>query len=144
MDLQLSTKPARKPRAYFSKEFKQRLVAQCRAGNRSVSSIAREHDLHVNLLFRWTREFAQDDCSISEPRLLPVRVVDDDFVDEVPSGSGPEATNHLGSGDVHSSVASLPAAESSIVLTTPAGVRLQIVGTPDEKVLSRVLQMAFA
>lgn len=134
MDVYLADKPARKRRQYFKREFKQKIVALCQAGDRSVSSIAREHDVHVNLLFRWIREFGEPNSNDIEPRLLPVSVTDDDSLNANFSQSvtaGAPNRNRTGT-------------DGSIVLTTRNGCSLQIVGRPDDELLRRVLQMAFA
>jgi transposase-like protein len=135
MDLQLADKPARKRREYFNRDFKLNLVALCKTGQRSVSSIAREHDIHVNLLFRWIREFSEMPCGDTEPRMLPVCVTDDDSLNAnpiQPQKLDSPSRNRTGT-DI-----------GSIVLTTRNGCSLQIIGRPDDDLLRRVLQMAFA
>jgi len=134
MDVYLADKPARKRRAYFKREFKQKIVALCQAGDRSVSSIAREYDVHVNLLFRWIREFGEPNSNDVEPRLLPVSVTDDDSLN----------TNFAQSNVPGSPSRNRTGTEGSIILTTRNGCSLQIVGRPDDELLRRVLQMAFA
>ena len=134
MDLQLADKPARKRREYFKRDFKLNLVALCKTGQRSVSSIAREHDIHVNLLFRWIREFGEMPCGDAEPRMLPVCVTDDDSLNANPTQPqklDSPSRNRTGT-------------DGSIILTTRNGCSLQIVGRPDDELLRRVLQMAFA
>ncbi len=136
MDLNLATpdSSARKRRAYFKREFKQKLVALCQVGDKSISSIARDHGVHVNLLFRWIREFGEPNSSDIEQRLLPVSVTDDDSLNTSFAQStapGSPSRNRTGM-------------DGSIILTTRNGCSLQIVGRPDDELLRRVLQMAFA
>lgn len=46
-------------RRIFSPEWKCRVVKQATRSESSVSSVAREHDLNTNQVFRWMREFEQ-------------------------------------------------------------------------------------
>ena len=134
MDVYLADKPARKRRAYFKREFKQKIVALCQAGDRSVSSIAREYDVHVNLLFRWIREFGEPNSNDIEQRLLPVSVTDDDSLNtSFAQSNAPDSPGRNRAG-----------MDGSIILTMRNGWGLQIVGRPDDELLRRVLQMAFA
>ena len=99
-----------------------------------MSSIAREYDVHVNLLFRWIREFGEPNSNDVEPRLLPVSVTDDDSLNTSfaqSTASGSPNRNRTGM-------------DGSIILTTRNGCSLQIIGRPDDELLRRVLQMAFA
>ena len=65
-------------RKFYSKDFKAKVVALCNRRDRSVSSIAREYDIHLNLLFRWIHEAkGQPLVQPVSPSLLPV-VVDHD------------------------------------------------------------------
>jgi transposase-like protein len=107
----------------------------CQAGERSVSSIAREYDVHVNLLFRWIREFGAVGDSNLSPQMLPVSVTDDDIHNAISADAQPHGSpsrNRTGMVD------------ACIVLTTRNGCSLQIIGRPDDELLRRVLQMAFA
>ena len=124
----------RKRRAYFKREFKQKLVALCQVGDKSISSIARDHGVHVNLLFRWIREIGEPNSSDIEQRLLPVSVTDDDSLN----------TNFAQSTAPGSPSRNRTGMDGSIILTTRNGCSLQIVGSPDDELLGRVLQMAFA
>ena len=46
-------------RRIFSPEWKCQVVKQANRSESSVSSVAREHDLNTNQVFRWMREFEQ-------------------------------------------------------------------------------------
>ena len=121
-------------RGYWFKTVKLWGLPLCQVGDRSVSSIAREYDIHVNLLFRWIREFGEPNSSDIEQRLLPVSVTDDDSLN----------TNFAQSAALGSPSWNRTGPDGSIVLTTRNGCSLQIVGRPDDELLRRVLQMAFA
>lgn len=44
-------------RHHFSRAFKRQVVEETVAGERSVSQIARDHDVNANLIFRWRRAY---------------------------------------------------------------------------------------
>jgi transposase len=69
-------------RRQFSREQKRTIVAEVERGA-TVSEVARRHNVHTSLLFRWRREFASASSPVSaapqtpEPKtatFLPVRV----------------------------------------------------------------------
>lgn len=69
-------------RRQFSRDQKRTIVAEVERGA-TVSEVARRHNVHTSLLFRWRREFANASSPVSaapqipEPKtatLLPVRV----------------------------------------------------------------------
>lgn len=69
-------------RRQFSREQKRTIVADVERGA-TVSEVARRHNVHTSLLFRWRREFASASSPVSaapqtpEPKtatFLPVRV----------------------------------------------------------------------
>lgn len=49
-----------KPRRTFTPEFKLDIVRQANTPKASISSIAREHDLNTNQVFRWIYEVKQN------------------------------------------------------------------------------------
>ncbi len=72
-------------RRSFSPAFKMNIAQLALAGTQSVSAIARQYDINANQVFRWTREFQQQQVfwvkqalqlpsSGSEPKLLPVKI----------------------------------------------------------------------
>ena len=74
----------KRARKFYSKDFKAKVVALCSRRDRSVSSIAREYDIHLNLLFRWIHEAKGQPLAVrTSPSLLPVVVDHDDGRDDV-------------------------------------------------------------
>ena len=74
----------KRSRKFYSKDFKEMVVALCNRRNRSVSSIAREYDIHLNLLFRWIHEAKGKPLAVpASPSLLPVVVDHDDGRNDV-------------------------------------------------------------
>ena len=74
-------------RRSFSPAFKMNIAQLALAGTQSVSAIARQYDINANQVFRWTREFQQQQVfwvkqalqlpsSSSELKLLPVKIQD--------------------------------------------------------------------
>ncbi len=74
-------------RRSFSPAFKMNIAQLGLAGTQSVSAIARQYDINANQVFRWTREFQQQQVfwvkqalqlpsSSSELKLLPVKIQD--------------------------------------------------------------------
>ena len=74
-------------RRSFSPTFKMNIAQLALAGTQSVSAIARQHDINTNQVFRWTREFRQQQVFwvkqalqlpsvVSGPQLLPVKIQD--------------------------------------------------------------------
>ena len=49
-----------KPRRTFTPEFKLDIVRQANSPKASISSIAREHDLNANQVFRWIHEVKEN------------------------------------------------------------------------------------
>lgn len=47
----------RRHRRQHSEEFKAELIALCQQRGVSVAAVARDHDLHPNLLRKWVQEF---------------------------------------------------------------------------------------
>ena len=42
--------PKRRSRLSYTKEFKARIVAQCRQGDKSIAQVAMEHQINANLI----------------------------------------------------------------------------------------------
>ena len=71
--------PAKRARRHYPPELKAELVAKASAPGASVSSVAREHGINANQLFKWIRAArlaaATDDSPSPRPdtaRLVPV------------------------------------------------------------------------
>ena len=68
---QADTKQVGAKRRRWSVEFKRELVAATLEPGSSVSSVARQHDLNANQLFKWRRELA---LAAAPADLIPVEV----------------------------------------------------------------------
>ena len=68
----------RRPRRWWSEEFKRRVVVEATAPGAWAAAIARRYDLNANLLFNWKRRYGKSD------RFLPVEISE-------PSTSGSDA-----------------------------------------------------
>jgi transposase len=109
-------------RRRWSREEKQRLVAESARPDRTVSQVARNHGLAPNLLFTWRRQFlaaavAGDDGS---PAFVPVRLTE-----EAPG------LPEIGTG---SSVAG-----GRLEIRLPSGIVVSVVGEVSSESLRRVL-----
>lgn len=67
--------PSRKGRPNHPIDFKRRLAQQACEANVSVSKLAQEHGINVNLLFRWRRQYRAglftepDGATLLRPRI---------------------------------------------------------------------------
>ena len=52
--------PNRRSRRSYTKEFKARIVAECRRAEKSIAQVAMEHQINVNLIHKWSRQLSQD------------------------------------------------------------------------------------
>ena len=50
----------KKERRSFDKEFKEEVIRLVTIGGRKVSSVARDLDIHPNVIHRWKREYLED------------------------------------------------------------------------------------
>ena len=82
------TNSSRKGRAYYSREFKQRLVDAANQPGVSVSKLAQEHGVNANLLFKWRR-----DAKAEAPALYPIELVLPPFIHGAPLASDLAARN---------------------------------------------------
>lgn len=108
-------------RRTFSPVLKMNIAQLALAGEQSVSVIARQYNINTNQVFRWTREFRQNQVywvkqalqlpsSAPAPQLLPVKIQD----------------NLLPSSDVSVSVKTSVAESSSLTLHLRSGTQLCI------------------
>jgi len=98
-------------RRRWSREEKQRVVAESARPDRTVSQVARAHGVAANLLFTWRRQFlaaaiAGDDTSAS---FIPVRLTE-----EVPG------LPETGTG--------LPVAGGRLEIRLPSGIVVSVIG----------------
>ena len=109
-------------RRRWSREEKQRLVAESARPDRTVSQVARAHGVAANLLFTWRRQFlaaavAGDGATAS---FVPVRLVEE-------SPGLPET------------VTGSPAAGSRLEIKLASGIVINIIGEVASESLRRVL-----
>ncbi len=108
-------------RRTFSPVLKMNIAQLALAGEQSVSVIARQYNINTNQVFRWTREFRQNQVywvkqalqlpsSAPAPQLLPVKIQD----------------SLLPSSDVSVSVKTSVAESSSLTLHLRSGTQLCI------------------
>jgi transposase len=109
-------------RRRWSREEKQRVVAESARPDRTVSQVARAHGVAPNLLFTWRRQFlaaavAGDDAS---PSFVPVRLTE-----EAPglpeTGTEPSA------------------AGGRLEIRLPSGIVINVIGEVASESLRRVL-----
>jgi len=71
-----SQTPVRKTRRSYTKEFKTRIVAECRAGEKSIAQMALQHQINANLIHKWCRQFEGSSCQAMVPVALNTPVDD--------------------------------------------------------------------
>lgn len=123
-----ATVPSRKGRPNHSLDFKRRLAQQaCEAGV-SVSSLAREHGINANMLFKWRRHYRQG--LLEQPgktvALLPVSVA--------PS-SAPTAASTA------QPAVTLPAPDSAAIEIVFKDCTVRVEGAADMRTLRAVLAL---
>jgi transposase len=109
-------------RRRWSREEKQRVVAESARLDRTVSQVARAHGIAANLLFTWRRQFlaaavAGEDGSTS---FVPVRLTEE--VSGVPE-TGPGS----------------PAVGGRLEIRLPSGIVINVIGEVPGESLRRVL-----
>ena len=75
----LDTPVRRKRRPNYSPEFRKQLAQRASEPGVSVSLLAQENDINVNMLFKWRRELREGrlDGVMHRQAMLPVTIVDD-------------------------------------------------------------------
>jgi transposase len=109
-------------RRRWSREEKQRVVAESARPDRTVSQVARAHGVAANLLFTWRRQFlaaavAGDDASAG---FVPVRLTE-----EVPG------LPETGTGS--------PVGGGRLEIRLPSGIMINVIGEVASESLRRVL-----
>lgn len=114
---------ARRRRRFWSEEEKQRICAQARHPEVSVSQVARRYDVNANLIFKWLRELpasSDDDACDGPPRFLPVEIV----AEHEPQGSYTQSASM----------------EAQIEIDLAGGHQLRITGSYDPELLARLIR----
>ena len=109
---QADTKQAGAKRRRWSVDFKRELVAATLESGSSVSSVARQHDINANQLFKWRRELAS---APTPADLVPVEVTATRSAGPLIEVGSTPATRELG----------------QIEIALSGGVRVRIKGAVD-------------
>lgn len=129
----LDTPVRRKRRPNYSLEFKKQLAQRASEPGVSVSLLAQENDINVNMLFKWRRELREGlmDGVRQRPAMLPVTVID-----EIPTGlSSPNSTTRADA----SAIAERSVARSSVIEIEIAGTLMRFDGKADLSMIRAVL-----
>lgn len=124
--------PDGRRRHYYSRAFKRQVVEETLVGDRSVSQIARDHDVNANLIFRWRRAYREGRFDDSAS-LIPVNVVADETVESAPATT---RTRPVGSRPTGRA-----AQDGHLSITTAAGHHLAVSGSVDPDVLRAALEV---
>lgn len=129
----LDTPVRRKRRPNYSLEFKKQLAQRASEPGVSVSLLAQENDINVNMLFKWRRELREGlmDGVRQRQAMLPVTVID-----EIPTGL--PSPNSTARADV-SAIAERSGARSSVIEIEIAGTLMRFDGKADLSMIRAVL-----
>jgi transposase-like protein len=119
-------------RRHYSRAFKRQVVEETLVGDRSVSRIARDHDVNANLIFRWRRAYREGRFD-DRASLIPVNVVADETVESAPATT---RTRPVGSRPTERT-----ARDGHLSITTAAGHHLAVSGSVDPDVLRAALEV---
>jgi len=131
----LDTPVRRKRRPNYSPEFRKQLAQRASEPGVSVSLLAQENDINVNMLFKWRRELRDGrlDGVIHRQPMLPVTIVDDN-----PDHLSPEQPTVSPNAVVAQRTATT---ESSVIEIQIAGAVMRFDGKADLSVVRAVLGM---
>jgi transposase len=127
----------RKRRPNFPVTFKKQLAQQaCEAGV-SVSQLAQQHGINVNMLFKWRRHLVAGlfDASPVPQAMLPVTIV------ETAAGVAPASTTGLAAMTDAASTADKGVARQGLIEIAIAEVTVRFDGHADLAMLHAVLRM---
>ncbi len=124
--------PDGRRRHHYSRAFKRQVVEETLVGDRSVSQIARDHDVNANLVFRWRRAYREGRFD-GRASLIPVNVVSDDSTESTAAITEPRPTTS------RPRTQSIPA-DGHLSVTTAGGHRLAVTGSVDPTVLQVALE----
>ena len=114
-------------RRRWSREEKQRLVAESARPDRTVSQVARSHGVAPNLLFTWRRQFlaAAVEVAGAGAGFVPVRLAEE----------GPS---------LQEAVSASAAAAPRLEIKLPSGIVINVIGEVASESLRRVLSVLAA
>lgn len=69
MGTELAVKRVRRS---YSKQFKSEVVAECKAGDRSVSSVALKYGMNANIVHKWLRLAEAGQLAMATPSFIPI------------------------------------------------------------------------
>ena len=109
-------------RRRWSREEKQRLVAESARPDRTVSQVARAHGVAANLLFTWRRQFLASAVEMAGagPSFVPVRLTAED-----PAAVEAQAVS--------------PAVAARLEIRLPSGIVINVIGEVASESLRQVL-----
>lgn len=119
-------------RRHFSRAFKRQVVEETLVGNRSVSRIARDHDVNANVVFRWRRAY-QEGAFDDSASLVPVNMISGSLDESAPSVTKPRPVDTR-------PVDQPTDADGHLSITTASGHRLTVSGSVNPAVLQVALE----
>ncbi|MFZ6747270.1 IS66-like element accessory protein TnpA [Undibacterium sp. JH2W] len=131
----LDTPVRRKRRPNYSPEFRKQLAQRASEPGVSVSLLAQENDINVNMLFKWRRELRDGrlDGVMHRQAMLPVTIVDDN-----PDHLPPEHPTASPDAVVAQRTATT---EPSVIEIQIAGAVMRFDGKADLSMVRAVLEM---
>ena len=132
----IATPGRKKRRPNFSAEFRKALALRACEPGVSVSRLAQENDVNVNMLFKWRRYLlaGKFDEAVAQPVMLPVTIV------EAPA-SGTPATNAKRSTLPAAEVDDATAGQHGIIEIRIADATIRFDGQADLATLRAVVRM---
>ena len=133
----LTTLARRKKRPNFAPEFKKQLAQRSLEPGVSVSLLAQENDINVNMLFKWRRQLREGllDGVARRHAMLPVTIIDDQ-PDDLSLAAASSTTVPVGVADAGNS-----AARSGVIEIQIADAVVRFDGKADLTTVRAVLGM---
>lgn len=125
------TESAISRRRRYSLAFKQQVVEETLAENRSVPEVARAHGINTNLIFRWRRAYREGRFD-GRASLIPANVVADEAAESSVAAAGTRPVESRPKGG--------PAQGGHLSITTAGGHHLAVTGSVDPVVLRVTLE----
>lgn len=129
----------RKRRPNFSTDFKRQLAQQASAPGVSVSHLAQQHGINVNMLFKWRRHLVAGlfDTPRSAQVMLPVAIVDA----PVPETPMPASTREAAPMPIAAPAGTASGLRYGVIEIQIADATVRFEGPADLPTLRSVLQM---